>query len=375
MTLSAIVTMAVALSALGGVLIMRQAINKASIQWKGGVEMAIFLQPNVSANETAAIGHELASTPGVKKFHFVDKPQAYQEFKEIFGNNNDIVGVLGVNDMPPSYRVVPTRAQDISELGKQFQGQPGVLQVSYAAAGDRLPAAPVPQLRLIGYFLAFGVVIGAVALIVNTIQLAIFARRREVAVMKLVGATNWFIRVPFMLEGLIHGIVGAVVAFAVTYAVRDTIASFVGNETVLGITTALRHLPRGDPDGHPAAGDRGGGRGPRLLFRGAALPGRLTRGDIRAPRRGGRPGRPRPPRAGMPAGAGRRGPSTGRGVGRRLPGQGGSGQGVLTRWLAVAWKKPSIWVSSSGRRPDALTASVMCCNQASRAAGPIRKRR
>ena len=57
------------------------------------------------------------------------------------------------------------------------------------------------QLRLIGYVLAVGVMVGAVALIVNTIQLAIFARRREVAVMKLVGATNWFIRVPFMLEG------------------------------------------------------------------------------------------------------------------------------------------------------------------------------
>ncbi len=234
MTLSAIVTMAVALSALGGVLIMRQAINKASIQWKGGVEMAIFLQPNVSANETAAISHELSSTPGVKKFHFVDKPQAYQEFKEIFGNNNDIVGVLGVNDMPPSYRVVPTRAQEISQLGKQFQGQPGVLQVSYAAQEIDSLLHQFRQLRLIGYFLAFGVGIGAVALIVNTIQLAIFARRREVAVMKLVGATNWFIRVPFMLEGLIHGIIGAVVAFAVTYAVRDTIASFVGNETVLG---------------------------------------------------------------------------------------------------------------------------------------------
>jgi cell division transport system permease protein len=234
MTLSAIVTMAVSLSALGGVLIMRQAINKASIQWRGGVEMAIFLQPSIAANETAAISHELASTPGVKKFHFVDKPQAYQEFKEIFGNNNDIVGVLGINDMPPSFRVVPTKAQEISQLGKQFEGQPGVLQVSYAQQEIDSLLHQFKQLRFIGLFLAIGVMIGAVALIVNTIQLAIFARRREVAVMKLVGATNWFIRVPFMLEGLIHGIVGAIIAFAVTYGVRDTIASFVGNETVLG---------------------------------------------------------------------------------------------------------------------------------------------
>jgi cell division transport system permease protein len=234
MTFAGIVTVAVSLSALGGVLIMRQAINKASIQWRGGVEMAIFLQPSVSAQDTAAIGHELSSIPGVKKYHFVDKTQAYAEFKEIFGGNNDIVSVLNVNDMPPSYRVVPTKAQDISELGRQFQGQPGVLQVSYAQQEIDALLHQFKQLRLIGYILAVGVMIGAIALIVNTIQLAIFARRREVAVMKLVGATNWFIRIPFMLEGLIEGVVGAAIAFAITYFVRDTIASFVGNETVLG---------------------------------------------------------------------------------------------------------------------------------------------
>jgi cell division transport system permease protein len=234
MTLSAIVTVAVSLSALGGVLLMRQAINKASIQWRGGVQMAIFLTPTVTANETAAIGHELASTPGVKKYHFVNKPEAYQEFKEIFGNNNDIVGVLTVADMPPSYRVVPTRTQDIAELGRQFQGQAGVLQISYAQQEIDSLLHQFKELRFIGLFLAVGVMVGAVALIINTIQLAIFARRREVAVMKLVGATNWFIRVPFMLEGLVHGIVGAIIAFAVTYGIRNTIASFVGNETVLG---------------------------------------------------------------------------------------------------------------------------------------------
>jgi cell division transport system permease protein len=234
MTLSAIVTMAVSLTALGGVLIMRQAINKASIQWRGGVEMAIFLNPQVTQAETAAISQELTSTPGVKQFHFVDKTEAYAEFKTIFGGNNNIVGVLNVSDMPPSFRVVPTKAKDISELGKQFQGQAGVLQVSYAQQEIDALLHQFKSLRALGLFLAVGVMIGAVALIVNTIQLAIFARRREVAVMKLVGATNWFIRVPFMLEGLVHGIAGAIVAFAVTFAVRDTIASFVGNETVLG---------------------------------------------------------------------------------------------------------------------------------------------
>ncbi len=107
--------------------------------------MAIFLQPRSPPRRRRPSATSCRPRPGVKNFHFVDKPQAYQEFKEIFGANNDIVGVLTVEDMPPSFRVVPTKAQDISELGRQFQGQPGVLQVVLRPAGDRRPPAPVPS--------------------------------------------------------------------------------------------------------------------------------------------------------------------------------------------------------------------------------------
>ena len=234
MTLAAIVAMTVSLTAFGGVLIMKQANAKASLQWRGGVQMAIFLSPKVSDNETSAINSELTSTPGVRSFHYVNKQQAYQEFRQIFGGNNDIVSVLGPVDMPPSFRVVPTNAQDIGELGRQFSGQPGVLKVSYAEQEIKALDDQFHRWKWAGYALAIGVLIAAIALIVNTIQLAIFARRREVAVMKLVGATNWFIRVPFMLEGFIHGTMGAIAAFSLTYGLRNWIASFLPDSTILG---------------------------------------------------------------------------------------------------------------------------------------------
>jgi cell division transport system permease protein len=237
MTVAAMVTMTVSLSVLGVVLIVRQAANKATEQWRGGVEMAIFLQPTVTTTQSGAIGRELATNPGVKNYHFVDKTEAYQEFKTIFGGNSEIVSSLGPSDMPPSYRVVPTKAQDIQDLGKQFTNQPGVLQVSYAAQAIKALLNRSNQIKVGGQVLAALVMLAAVALIVNTIQLAIFARRREVAVMKLVGATNWFIRVPFMLEGLVQGLVGAALAFGLIYAIRNPVASFVGNESMLGIQT------------------------------------------------------------------------------------------------------------------------------------------
>jgi cell division transport system permease protein len=234
MTIAAILCMAVSLTALGAVLVMRQAIHTLSLQSEGGVELAIFLQPNVSPTQASAIHTQLASTPGVKRFHFVDKQAAYKEFKQIFQGDPDVTGALTAGDMPPSFRVVPTQAQDVVTLGNLFKDQPGVLRVSYPAEEVRNLVAQAQEWKLWGFVLAIVVLVAAVALIVNTIQLAIFARRREVAVMKLVGATNMFIRVPFMLEGLIHGIAGAILGFLVVYFARDGIAGFLPSWTFIG---------------------------------------------------------------------------------------------------------------------------------------------
>ena len=238
MTIAAVITMVVSLSALGGVLIMRQAINAQSIQWRGGVSIAVFLNPNVTPAQTRSIGQVIATTPGVKSEHFVDKDRAYQEMRTMFGPSSPLVRVESPQLAPPSYRVVPVRPAVIPELGAVFNHQPGVSNVAYARAAIDALQARFRVLKYIALALAIGVMIGAVALIVNTIQLAIFARRREVAVMKLVGATNWFIRVPFMLEGLVHGLLGAALAFLAVYFARNTIASFIGSESVLVNHTA-----------------------------------------------------------------------------------------------------------------------------------------
>ena len=239
MTLAAILTMAVSLAAIGAVLIMRQAISQASVQSEGGVELAIFFNQNASQTEIGAVGQELKTTAGVKTYHYVDKTQAYAEFRKIFAGNSELLDILQPKDMPTSYRVVPSKAQDTAELGRQFQSQPGVLRVSFPAQQISQMMSQYHSLGWFGTILAIVVLIGAVALIVNTIQLAIFARRREVSVMKLVGATNWFIRVPFMLEGLVHGLAGAAIAFGLVYGVRNTIAGFLHYSSFLSLKLSI----------------------------------------------------------------------------------------------------------------------------------------
>ncbi|HWE54969.1 MAG TPA: permease-like cell division protein FtsX [Acidimicrobiales bacterium] len=234
MTLAAILTMAVSLTAFGAVLVVRQGIHQASIQSEGGVEVAIFLSPTVSANQVTSIKSELTQDPGVKTSRYVDKADAWKEFQTIFQGNADIQNALTQNDMPPSFRLVPTRDQDIEALGNEYKSQPGVLRVSYPALAVKNLLNQARELRIGGYVLSAIVLVGAIALIVNTIQLAIFARRREVAVMKLVGATNWFIRLPFMLEGALQGLVGAIIGSVVIYFVRNSIAHLLQYETFLG---------------------------------------------------------------------------------------------------------------------------------------------
>ncbi len=236
MTVAAILTVAVSLFLVACALLMRQATNKAAVQWRGGVELSIFLQPDVTNSQRDAIGQQLQSMQDVKRVRYVDKPQAYAEFKQMFANTPDLVSSLAVSDMPPSYRVVPTRAEDVTAIGDRFKNVSGVKEVVYAKEVINSLLKDYHTKTRVAVLIAFGVFLGAIALIAITIQLAIFARRREVAVMKLVGATNWFIRLPFMVEGLIEGVLGALVAFGLSYAFRDTIASFVSNNALAGGT-------------------------------------------------------------------------------------------------------------------------------------------
>src|SRR5919108_6118485 len=213
MTSAAVMTIAVSLSLVGGALLLKQGVANATIQWRGGVELSIFMKPAAPPTQSEAVESELAKMPEVKKVTYVDQEGAYKEFSQMFANSPDMVESVTPKDLPPSYRVVPKRAEFAETIGERFKTREGVHAVSYAkdTVDTLLKVTRILQILVVG--VAFVLLLSASLLILNTIRMAIFARRREVAVMKLVGATNWFIRVPFMLEGLVQGIVGGAVAF------------------------------------------------------------------------------------------------------------------------------------------------------------------
>jgi cell division transport system permease protein len=229
MASAALLTVAVSLTLVGGALLVKRGVERATIQWRGNVELSIFMKPEASQQELEAVNRQLGAMPEVGKARYVSKPEAFEEFKKIFANEPDLRDSLTVDQVPPSYRVVPKQAEQTRLIGERFRDNAGVLRVSYAKEEVDALVSVTNFLQIMLWAVALVLLLAASLLILNTIRMAIFARRREVGIMKLVGATNWFIRVPFMLEGLVQGLAGAAIAFGVVWVGRGLIESRISS--------------------------------------------------------------------------------------------------------------------------------------------------
>ena len=228
LTLAAILTVAVSLALVGASMMIREGAERATAQFQEGVEFIVFMNPDADADQDAAIRHVLDSSPAIESYTYIDKAAAYDEFETLFSDKPELVESVTPDVMPPSYRIVPSdrSAPNVSELADQFSTQPGVREV--ATATDAIRQIDDFSERVSQALLIAAVVLVAVSalLILNTVFTAIGARRQEIEVMKLVGASNWFIRIPFKLEGTIHGLIGAAMAIPALFVVDNEVMAF-----------------------------------------------------------------------------------------------------------------------------------------------------
>jgi cell division transport system permease protein len=213
-TLASIVTVFVSLTLVGTSLMAQQGVDRATQRWQGGIEFIVFMNPTASGDQIAGTRSDLENNPQVDKVGYVDQQQAYEEFKELFRDSPEMVASVQPEYLPTSFRVEPVdkSADVISALSDSYKNKAGVREVVSATDTIRLIQKFSEFLTGIILVVAAALLITALLLIFNTIRMAMFARRREIEVMKLVGATNWFIRVPYMAEGLIQGLAGAAVS-------------------------------------------------------------------------------------------------------------------------------------------------------------------
>ena len=230
MTIAAVLTVAVSLSLVGAALLLRQGVAHATTKWQHGVNVLVFLTPGISTDQKDAINHELTQLPYVRSCTYRTQQYDYQEARHLLPPDES--QALNVTTMPSSLRCVLQDPNEAQAIYQQFHGRPGVQAVSYPSQAVRNMEQVTHILQWVFFIVSAILGLSAVVLVLNTIRLAIFARRREVSVMKLVGATNWFIRVPFMFEGLIQGVLGALLAALV----------------VLGLHWLLDGLANGSPN-------------------------------------------------------------------------------------------------------------------------------
>jgi cell division transport system permease protein len=241
MTIAAILTVAVSLTLVGAALLLKQGASNAEAEWQRGTEVMVWMKPTATGAEVTAVGKQL------KSLSYVDQPCVYRdheydylEAKRLLGPVYNESGVTPA-ETPTSWRCTPVHPQDATAVIDKFPpGKTGVLKPTAPLSQIRTEQHTIDLLQWVFIVVALVLLVSATVLILNTIRMAIFARRREVSVMKLVGATNWFIRLPFMSEGLVQGLLGGGVAAAVVYGLHSVL-NHLGNQTP-GSVLAQMHM-------------------------------------------------------------------------------------------------------------------------------------
>ena len=189
---------------------------------KAGLVVKVFFDDDANVNQINTVRMRLESDARIKPdgVVFVSKAEALQEMQRKYP---DLTENLPGNPLPASFRITPKRGEDVPAIGEELQNArlAGVDKINWGKKESRdvLRVARVIE----AFFLAAVVVllIASTLLIANTIRLSIFSRRREIEVMKLVGASYWFVRGPFMLEGLICGFIGSIAAIMLLMLGRE----------------------------------------------------------------------------------------------------------------------------------------------------------
>ncbi|GAA1637669.1 permease-like cell division protein FtsX [Catellatospora bangladeshensis] len=213
MTVAMIITMIVSLSMLGASLLMYLQVNEMKGHYYEQVEVSIYLDKSITEDQRAAIKSQLDGDSKVKSVIYETQEMAYENFKNQFRDAPDLVSAIGPTELPESFRVALKDPQQFEQIRGAYADLEGVdtvvdqqklLQKIFDILGS------VQNLSLV---VAGAMGIAALLLVANTIQVAAYSKRREVAVMKLVGASNWFIQAPFVLEAVFAALLGSILAW------------------------------------------------------------------------------------------------------------------------------------------------------------------
>lgn len=215
MSIASIVTVALSFFILGIFAIMVANLDNFADNLENQVQISVYLKDGLTTEQVMSVGKRLKALPEVRQIKFTNKDQAMTELKERMKDQPGILEALeGKNPLPTSYEITFTQAGAVKKAAQIVATYPEVESSHY---GQEIIEQLLNITRVIrwgGMALIVLLTVATLFIISNTIRLTVFARRKEIGIMKYVGATNWFIRWPFLLEGLLLGFIGGVIADA-----------------------------------------------------------------------------------------------------------------------------------------------------------------
>jgi cell division transport system permease protein len=243
---AALATVLVTLLVLGVFIPAVEVTNDAANSVRGRLIVDVYMKTGATASDEARVRRELLATPHVKSVQFVSKATAYAQQSKL---DPAAYTLLAANPLPDTFHVTPDNPANVLRIHSSLApagpgGRPGVIDASIQSVSNKKDYTKkalqlTSAVQWGGLAFAALLVLASVLLIANTIRLSLYARRREVEVMKLVGATDWFIRWPFVIEGVVVGAAGAVLAVAVLGVAKVALLDplFSGWSLVGGIRT------------------------------------------------------------------------------------------------------------------------------------------
>lgn len=232
MSLASISTVTLSLFILGVFACGVVNLNNLASHLESQVQISIYLKDNLTTPQVMELGKKLKALPDLKEIEFVTKDEAMKRFKERLGEQQQLVDSLdGHNPLPTSYVLTFNTPDQVKSTAELVSKYPEVESTHYGQ--DVIEQIfEVTKIIRIGGIILIGFLAGATLFIIsNTIRLTVFARRKEIGIMKYVGATNGFIRWPFLLEGMFLGAIGGIIAGLATwqfyqYVTAQVVANF-----------------------------------------------------------------------------------------------------------------------------------------------------
>ncbi|MEV0896327.1 permease-like cell division protein FtsX [Actinoplanes sp. NPDC049802] len=242
MTIAMIITMSVSLTMLGASVLLYMQVDQMKEYYYGNIEVSIFLTDDVTEPQRQVIDEAIKGSGLTIDQQYESKEDALKRFQKLWADSPDFVNAINSNSLPESYRVKLKNPEKYGEFAKVVEGLPGIRQIIDQRELLDKVFKVFNSIQVMALVVAGFMAVAALLLVGNTIQVAAYSKRREVAVMKLVGASNWFIQSPFVLEAVVAGLIGSILGFVALFAGKVVLL----DHKLQALATILTPIPNGN---------------------------------------------------------------------------------------------------------------------------------